>query len=279
MNPVVRARLGKAFLAAVVIAVMMFMLFPIFAAAKFGFTLPGKGWTWQSFRDVLHDTSISPGLKTTLWLSMRLAFFTTVLLMVLMVPTMTWLHLKAPRWRPMAETASILPYVVPPIALVVGVTSAFRTSIPDLVFSDWGLIPFYMILGLPFTYRLLDAGLLAIDLRTLTEASRGLGAGELKTLWRVVLPNIRTSVISAAFITIAVVLGEYTIAALLLKNTFSVFLVQIGGGYAQGSVALSVAAIGFTWLLLGILALVTRRRGGRPASTAAVGVGAAPVKP
>ncbi len=254
-----RSRRPRIGLGLVVVAVMAFFLLPLIATAKFGFTLPGKGFTFSELTAVLRDDRF--GARLTL--SMKLAFLTTVLLLLLMVPTVTWLHLKAPRLRPAAEVVSVLPFVVPPIALVVGVASAFRNVLPPLVNSSYGLIPFYMVLGLPFTYRMLDAGLRAIDLRTLAEASRGLGAGLGTTIRLVVLPNIRTAVIGASFLTIAVVLGEYTIASLLLHDTFSVYLVQVGGSKAQGAAALSMASIAFTWLLLGLLSLFTRRRGGR----------------
>jgi putative spermidine/putrescine transport system permease protein len=251
-----RPRFGLGLL---LILVAAFFIIPLYATAKFGFTLPGKGFTMSEFTDVIHD----PRLWPQLWLSLKLAFWTTILLIPLMVPTVTWLHLKAPKLRPLAEGVSILPFIVPPIVLVAGVSTAFRSSIPQLVNNPLGLIPFYMVLGLPFTYRMLDAGLRAIDLKIMTEASRGLGAGWGKTLWLVVMPNIRSAVIGASFLTVAVVLGEYTIAALLLHSTFSVFLVTIGGSKAQGSAAIAFASIMFTWLLLGVMSVLTRRRGGR----------------
>jgi putative spermidine/putrescine transport system permease protein len=254
-----RVRYG---LGAVITVIMAFFLLPLYAVAKFGFTLPGKGFTLSELSETVHDQRFGPGLT----LSLKLAVATTIALLVLMVPTVTWLHLKAKNLRPVAEFFSVLPFVVPPIALVVGVASAFRGVIPWLVTAPMGLVPFYMVLGLPFTYRMLDAGLRAMDLQTLTEASRGLGAGLWRTLWLVVLPNIRTAVIGAAFLSVAVVLGEYTIASLLLHNTFPVYLTQVGGQKAQGSSALALAAIAFTWLLLGALSLITRRRGGRLAS-------------
>ena len=55
----------------------------------------------------------------------------------------------------------------------------------------------YVILAMPFAYRSLDAGLRAVDLKTLTEASNSLGAGWFTTLLRVVLPNLKTALLSA----------------------------------------------------------------------------------
>ena len=82
-----------------------------------------------------------------------------VLTLGLLLPTALWVHLRAPSARGLVEVLSVLPYVVPPIALVVGVTGAFRDLAPWFIRSDLCLIPFYTLLAMPFTYRALDAGL------------------------------------------------------------------------------------------------------------------------
>ena len=129
--------------------------------------------------------------------------------------------------------------------------------------SPWSLIPFYIVLALPFTYRSIDAGIKAIDLRTLVDASRSLGAGWGTTLRRVLIPNLRTSLISSAFLTVAVVLGEFTIASLLLRNTLPTFLANYRSQEPQGAYALSVFILVATTLLFVVLNLLTRRRGAK----------------
>ena len=71
-----------------------------------------------------------------------------------------------------------------------------------------------MILAFPYIYFSLDAGFRSIDVHTLTEASRNLGASWRTTLVRVILPNIRVAALSGAFLTLAIVMGEFTIASL-----------------------------------------------------------------
>ena len=80
------------------------------------------------------------------------------------------------------------------------------------------LIPFYTVLAMPFTYRALDAGLRAIDLRTLVDASRSLGAGWTTTMFRVLVPNLRSALLTSAFLTATVVLGEFTMASLMRQG-------------------------------------------------------------
>jgi putative spermidine/putrescine transport system permease protein len=240
----------------VVVAAAAYFLVPLWSTARAGFTIPGHGWTLQPLREVTADPKFSSGL----WLSFRLAVATTILSLVLMVPTLVWLHLRVPRLRPVAELVSILPFVVPPIAMVAGVTKAFHSFLTGVVTDDWGLVPLYVVLAMPFTYRALDAGLSAIDLHTLSEAAENLGAKGWRILVSVILPNMRTAALGAAFLTIAVVLGEFTIASLLLHQTFPIYLAQVGGSEPQGAPALALLAIALTWALLGIVAAFTRRR-------------------
>src|SRR6185437_824321 len=100
------------------------------------------------------------------------------------------------------------------------------------------LTPFYVVLAMPFAYRAIDTGVRAIDLHTLVDASRNLGAAWPATLARVVLPNVQTAVLGAMFLTVALCLGEVVIATLLLYNTFPVEMVVL---YHQSQLGVSVA--------------------------------------
>ena len=154
-----------------------YFLLPLLALARFSFqrvpvALLGwhnlfDNWTWDGLLDALHE----PGFGPALWLSVRLAVGAIILTLGLLLPTALWVHLRAPTARGLVEVLSVLPYIVPPIALVVGVTGAFRELAPWFIRSDLSLIPFYTLLAMPFTYRALDAGITAIDLRTLVDAS------------------------------------------------------------------------------------------------------------
>jgi putative spermidine/putrescine transport system permease protein len=118
---------------------------------------------------------------------------------------------------------------------------------------------------MPFTYRAIDTGVRAIDLHTLVDASRNLGASWPSTLARVVLPKVQTAVLGAMFLTVALCLGEVVIATLLLYQTFPVELIVLNHQQEAGaSVALSMLTLAFTFLLLFTLSfLAQRRRGGR----------------
>jgi putative spermidine/putrescine transport system permease protein len=124
-----------------------------------------------------------------------------------------------------------------------------------------GLTPFYVVLAMPFTYRSLDTGVRAIDLRTLVDAARGLGAGWSRVIFSIVLPNIRTAVLGAAFLSLALVLGEVVISRILSYTTFPVQIISVGDqGNAGVPVALSVESLVFTWGMLLVISFLGGRR-------------------
>jgi putative spermidine/putrescine transport system permease protein len=200
------------------------------------------------------------GFTDAVLLSLRLALVTTVITLVLMVPTAVYVHLRLPRLRRLLEGITILPIVIPPVVLIVGVLQVAPVSLKGTPY----LLAFeYVILSMPFTYRALDAGLRALDLKTLTEAAGSLGAGWISTLWRVILPNLRTAMLSGVVLTVALVLGEYTMATLDSYTTFTVWMVTNDQTDAQVSVAASLFTLFVTWLFLMLITVIGTRQARR----------------
>jgi len=228
-----------------------YFLIPLWAALRFaGIKALGSVVTQAGFGDAL-------------WLSIRLAVVTTIITIVLMLPTAVYVHLRLPAVRRLLEGITILPIVIPPVVLSVGVLEVapgFLKSTPYL------LALMYVILAMPFAYRSIDAGLRALDLKTVVEASNSLGAGWVTTLWRVVLPNLKTALLSATVLTVALVLGEFTMASLFLYQTFPVWIVVFDQTSGQISVAASLDALFVTWLFLMAITVFgtrqSRRTGG-----------------
>ena len=256
---------------AFLIVAAVYFLFPFYALARASFQrvptiILGANnlfdrWTW----DALFQAYRNPQFGDALWLSTQIAAGAIALTLGLMLPTAVWVHLRLPRARGLVETLTVLPYVVPPIALVVGVFGAFKGLTPWFFNSRYALIPFYAVLAMPFTYRALDAGLRAIDLRTLVDASRSLGAGWGTTLLRVLMPNLRVALLTSAFLTTTVVMGEFTMASLMGfsapdKLTLPVLTALIGQSGFNG-LALGFATLVLTTILLAIVTFITGRRG------------------
>jgi putative spermidine/putrescine transport system permease protein len=232
----------------ILVLTAIYFLIPLYAALRFAGI--------SSFGNVVHQTGFSDALV----LSLKLALITTVLTLVLMVPTTIYVHLRLPGLRRFLESITILPIVIPPVVLIVGVLDVapgFLKSTPYLL----GLV--YVILAMPFAYRSLDAGLRALELRTLVDAASSLGAGWPATVWRVILPNLRTALLSATVLTVALVLGEYTMASLDLYQTFPVWIVAFDQTSGPVSTAASLLALFVTWVFLLLIVTLASRRARR----------------
>ena len=130
----------------------------------------------------------------TLKVSFLLALETIAISLVLFVPTIYWVHLKVPKLRPVLAFLALIPFVVPPIVMVVGLLKFYKGTPSWFYDQPWGfLAAAYVILAFPYMFFSLDAGFRSIDVHTLTEASQSLGAKWPTTLAAVILPNIRAA--------------------------------------------------------------------------------------
>ena len=142
--------------------------------------------------------------------------------------------------------------------LVVGLGPIYRWLSADVLSTNPIWLCFaYVILVMPFAFRAIAVGLNSIDVKTLVEASRSLGASWPKVFFKVIIPNLWQSILSASFISIAVVLGEYTVASLLGRMNLQVALYQLGQSNAQISTAMSLLALLFGVVLLVALDLIS----------------------
>ena len=250
-KPAARRRSFPIWRWAILFIAAVFFLIPLYAGLRFA--------GLKAFTQVAGYS----GFASAIGQSLRLAVVTTVLTLVLMVPTTVYVHLRLPRMRRVMEGITILPIVIPPIVLIIGV---LKVAPGFLLSTPYLLALVYVILAMPFAYRSLDAGLRAFDLKIMVEASNSLGAGWPTTVWRVVLPNIRTAMLSATVLTVALVLGEFTMASLALYVTFPVWIVQFEQNSGPVSTAASLLALFVTWTLLMLIVTVggrsARRRGG-----------------
>ena len=192
--------------------------------------------------------------------SLALSVITVAIIMVVLLPTMILVQLRFPRLKRVLEFICIVPVTVPAIVLVVGLAPVYSVVVRIFGGSVWTLAFAYGITVLPYAYRSIQANLDAVDLVTLSEAARSLGAGWRNTLLRVLLPNLRRGILAAAFITIAVVLGEYTIASLLNRINLQVAVLQVSQSDPFVAVAMALLALAFAFTLLLIISRVGTSR-------------------
>lgn len=200
-----------------------------------------------------------PDIRSAIITSLLLALLTVVLMLVLLVPTMVWVRLRVPKASRLLEFLCLLPLTIPALVIVVGITNVYAWVTYLLGDSALTLTLAYVVLVLPYAYRALDAALSSINVITLSEAARSLGAGWGTVIVRVVVPNIWTGVMSAAFISVALVMGEYVFASILHFNTLPVVIALLGKSDTTTSVAASLAALVFVSILLLLMSFVGRR--------------------
>ena len=244
----------------------LFFILPLLAMPRFSLEGAKLGtWSLSAWRQIasFQGTGVPP-LLSAIEITLELAAITCVVTLVLLVPTMIWIRLRVQWLARTVEFLCLLPLTIPAIVLVVGLGSIYN-RIQHYELSALMLFWVYVILALPYAYRALAAGLNAIDVTILSEAARSLGASWFTVIVRVIAPNMRQAILNALILTASLVLGEFTIAYLLLYDNLQVELYSISRGTPNAGVIFSTsfAVLLFAFVLLLILSYAGRRRRGR----------------
>jgi putative spermidine/putrescine transport system permease protein len=259
----VRRRIAPSALVWLLVAGLYFLI-PLVATLLFSLkaNATGKCCTLESYSWVVHNGEFWHSLK----ISTLLAIETIVISLLIFVPTIYWVHLKVPKLRPVIGFLALIPFVVPPIVMVVGLLDVFKGTPSWFYAEPWGFLAAgYVILAFPYMFFSLDAGFRSIDVHTLTEASQSLGANWATTLVKVILPNIRAAALAGSFLALAIVMGEFTIANIAQFKTFPLFLQYTNETTAYPAAALTLMSFGITWAAMLSLLVVGRKRGARGA--------------
>ncbi len=264
MNPLAPPRAAR-WIIGVVVALVFAV--PFLATVLFTLTpLPGGSGLsferWAGIVDPANAAKYRP-IWTGLSNSLILAAVTVALVVGLFTPTMVLVALAFPRLRRVFEFVALLPISLPAIVLVVGLTPIYLQIGRTLGTGAWTLAFAYGILVLPFAYRSIQASIDAIDITTLAEAARTLGAGWGTVLLRVIVPNLRQGLLAAALISVAVVLGEFTIASLLNRQTLQTALVVVNKQDGYVAAIFTLLALAFAFVLLLVIGRVGRIGAGR----------------
>lgn len=238
---------------------LLYFVIPLVGMFEFSMRKRRGAYSFDAYTSVLTD----PQFQQTFLYSLLMALVAIVIGVLLIVPTAYWVRLRLPKLRPVIEFVTLLPLVIPPVVLAFGYIRLFNTSsVVPFLGSEFGtdvlLSCGYVVLALPYMYRAVDTGLRAIDILTLTEAAQGLGANWPVIIFRVILPNVLVAVLSGAFLTFAIVIGEYVISALLDRPAFGPYLVWIGSNKAYEPSALAVMTLAITWGCMALIQVITR---------------------
>lgn len=270
LHPARRPRRRIPFLAwFIFIAGAIYFFLPLYGTFVFSLQKVRGTYSFAAYTSALTE----PAFIESFIFSNIMAVCTIIFSLLLVVPTAYWVQLKVPKWRPVVEFISLLPFVIPAIVLVFGMIKIYSrplqiagvTLIPALTNSTLGtnvmLVAAYVVLSLPYMYRSVDNGLRAMDVRTLTEAAQSLGAGWPTILFRIIFPNLRAALLSGALLTFAIVVGELTLATFLDRPAFGPYLALIGNRQVYESAALSIVTFGMTWLAMILINVITGTRG------------------
>jgi putative spermidine/putrescine transport system permease protein len=228
-------------------------ILPVIASSIYSFQKPGgKGYSFESYTWLVHQDGFFASIGT----SLKLAILAGILNVCLMVPTMVYLNLKGQKYKFLVDSICILPLVIPVVSLAIGAQDAMPSLLQN---TQYELVFFFVVIGLPFTYRTLETSLETIALKTLVEASRSLGASWNRTIIRVIVPAIRSGITGALFLTFALSIGEYTITSLLHWETFPTWTVVASQQNILGAIALSVFSFVGAIALLSTIALFSKK--------------------
>ncbi len=246
-------RRPRAWRAVILVIAGLYFLVPLWAAFRFSLAYSGTGFSVQAYWDL----GSQRGFISAIWLSAQLTAVATVIVLLIVAPTTVYIHLRVPGFKRAMDFFTALPLVIPPVVLILGVLNVAPARLKA---SPFLLALEYVVLAVPLTYRALDAGVRSIDVHTLVDASRSLGGGWLTTMWRVLLPNMRVAILSATVLSVAVGMGEYTMASLDQYQTFQPWIVAFEQSNSHVSVAASLMALIVVWGVLIGISLIGRSR-------------------
>lgn len=242
-----------------------YFILPLIATFEFSLRMRRGEYSFDAYRSVFSDVQFQQSFAY----SILMAVLTILFGVLLIVPTAYWVRLRLPQFRPVMEFVTLLPLVIPAIVIVFGYLRLYNSSslIPftgSARGTDLLLMFSFMTLSLPYMYRSVDTAMRTIDVATLTEAAQSLGAPWRTILFRCIFPNVMSGVLSGAFITFAIVIGEFTMPSLLNRPAFGPYLQLIGANRAYEPPALAIIAFAITWLSIGVLQFASRFNKARP---------------
>jgi putative spermidine/putrescine transport system permease protein len=238
---------------------ILYFFLPLVATFLFSLRAKKGILSFLAYSELFKDSSFIKGFSySILW-----GLLTIIVGILIFVPTAFWVRLRVPQFRTAVEFITLLPFVIPAIVFVFGLVRTFSQPPFLIVDSPLLLVAGYTVLSMPYMYRSIDTGLRSIDVQTLTEAGQSLGAGWGTILFRIILPNIRVAILSGAFLSFAIVIGEYILAQYLAKPAFAPYLAYLIQQKAYEPAAATIISFALTWACMGIINLFGRGQEGQ----------------
>ena len=247
-------------------AFSLFMIVPVIATLIFSVStrwdrsLWPEGYTFQWWVQVTSRGAFLLTLRN----SFIASFATMICLLILVTPTAYWMKLKVPQGKSVVELITSFSFGVPGVVLALALIR-FYSKVPlPIVNHPTILIAACMVLSLPFMYRPILNALEAIDFRVLAEAAQSLGANGWAILTEIIVPNIRSGIISGCLLVFSTVFAEYTLTNLLVGTrfkTFPIYLVEYTRQDGRQASALAVVSFVVAWITSLLIIWVSSKTG------------------
>lgn len=231
---------------------LFYMLIPIIAtyifsvATRWDKTILPEGYTLEGYTEVAKN----PYFLITLKNSLVLSVLSVVLSLVLIVPTVYWVHVRLHAAKPLLDLLMILPFGIPGVVLALSLVQVYNFQ--PIHRSPFLLAAATVIFTMPYMYRSVSNNIEAIDIPTLTEAAQSLGANMVNVLTRVIIPNIFPGILSGSLLVFATVFAEFTLARLIVGASFKTFpMLLVEYTRKDGTIAAGLSVISFTiaWIV------------------------------
>ena len=241
---------------------ILYFFLPLLATFLFSLRAKLGVLSFTAYDNIFRDPNFIYNFSySVLW-----AILTIIAGILILVPTAYLIRLRLPQFRTPVEFITLLPFVIPVIVYTFSLVRTFSQPPLLIVNSPALLIAAYTVLSMPYMYSAVDTGLRAIDVRTLTEAGQSLGAGWGAILFRIILPNIRIAILSGAFLSFAIVIGELILAEYLVKPAFAPYMAYMMQQKAYEPAAMAIVSFALTWAAMGVIQFVGRGQQGQIAA-------------
>lgn len=240
----------------------LFLLLPLLAVVPVSFTparflsMPEGEWSLRHYRALVED----PRWLAAAWVSLRIGVASAALATALALAFSLGLWMLRPRVAGLLMGLALLPMVAPPV--VSALTLYFLLITVGRVFPPLGYDSFggvmvaHAVMIAPFAVVLISAGLMQVD-RRIDMAARAMGAGIGLRVWRIILPNIRFSVV-AAFVLTFVLSWEEIGVTIFITSVDTVTLPRLMWMGLRDNIDSAIAAVSV--LLIGVVCVVVAGR-------------------
>lgn len=199
-----------------------YLALPILAIVLYAFAtrwtthiLP-DGYTLQHWQ----DTFANPRLIAVLLRTLGLASGVTLLVNLLVIPAVYWQWTQNPRIRIHTELTAAIPFVLPYVVVAFGIQSFTGQVVPFWQGTVGLLMLGHVSIAFPFFYWAIDGAMAAANVPLLNQVAQTCGAKPLTILWRVVLPNISSGIVTGSALVFATSFNEFALVQILMGNRF-----------------------------------------------------------